>query len=232
MAGDEVASLDPGVSRRAVLGGAGKIAAAGAALSAAAGVVAPELASADAGGGVGIAPKGTTAIEFLAQIDQSGNGLIAYGYLTDVAGLSASDLFTSATHGEATARLTAYATGKLVNRAVKGSVHSLDIDGDLTIYKLATPGASFSDPASFTLGAAVAVYSLTIQDILTVIAPDVGIPTLIGDLRQTSAASVGGGHKFGQVGTKLRLVATGIGNRSQPDPPVATLSVAGNLSAV
>ncbi len=78
----------------------------------------------------------------------------------------------------------------------------------------------------------MAVYSLTIQDILTVIAPDIGIPTLIGDLRQTAAASVGGGHKFGQVGTKLRLVATGIGNPSQPDPPVATLSVAGNLSAV
>ena len=46
------------------------------------------------------------------------------------------------------------------------------------------------------------------------IAPNTGLPTLIGDLRQTEAASLGGGKgKFGQNGAKLRLLATGIGTR-------------------
>ena len=45
------------------------------------------------------------------------------------------------------------------------------------------------------------------------IAPNTGVPTLVGDLRQTQAASLGGGKgKFGQNGSKLRLLATGIGN--------------------
>ena len=105
----------------------------------------------------------------------------------------------------------------------------------LTIYSLPGGGASFGNPDSFKAGTPVAAYSLTIQDVLAVIAPNTGVPTLIGDLRQTSASSLGGGKgKFGQNGNKLRLLATGFGTRanSDPQPPVATLTVAGNLATV
>jgi hypothetical protein len=77
MAGDAAGSLGAGVSRRGVLGGAGKMAAAGVALSAAGAAVAPELAAANAAGGIAVSPKGTTAIEFLAQIQQNGDQLVA-----------------------------------------------------------------------------------------------------------------------------------------------------------
>ena len=72
MAGDAGASGGTGVSRRSVLGGAGKAAAAGVALGAAGAAVAPELAAANGTGGIAVSPKGTTAIEFLAQIQQNG----------------------------------------------------------------------------------------------------------------------------------------------------------------
>jgi hypothetical protein len=234
MAGDAGGSLGAGVSRRGVLGGAGKMAAAGVALSAAGAAVAPELAAANAAGGIAVSPKGTTAIEFLAQIQQNGDQLVAFGYLTEVAGLSEGDLFTG-TPGEGTSRLTAYATGTVGTRTANGAVHNLDLSGMLTIYSLPGGGASFGNPDSFQSGSPVAAYSLTIQDILAVILPNTGVPTLIGDLRQTSASSLGGGKgKFGQNGNKLRLLATGLGTRSNsdPQPPVATLTVAGNLATV
>jgi hypothetical protein len=232
MAGDAGGSFGAGVSRRSVLGGAGKAAAAGVALSAAGAVVAPELAAANAAGGIAVSPKGTTAIEFLAQIQQDGDQLLAYGYLTEVAGLSEGDLFTG-TPGEGTARLTAYATGTVGTRTANGAVHNLDIAGELAVYSLPGGGASFGNPDSFRSGTRVARYTLTIQDILTVTAPNTGLPTLVGDLRQSEAASLGSGQgKFGQNGAKLRLLATGIGTRLPPDPPVATLTVAGNLATV
>ena len=203
-------SLGTGVSRRSVLGGAGKVAAAGVALGAAGAVVAPELAAANATGGIAVSAKGTTAIEFLAQVQQDGDGLVAFGYLTEVAGLSAADLFTG-TPGEGTARLTAYATGKVGTRTANGAVHNLDLSGVLTIYSLPGGGAGFGNPDSFRAGTPVAAYSLTIQDVLAVIAPNTGVPTLTGDLRQTSSSSLGGGKgKFGQNGNKLRLLATGV----------------------
>jgi hypothetical protein len=234
MAGDAGRSVDTGVSRRSVLGGAGKVAAAGVALGAAGAVVAPELAGANAAGGIAVSPKGTTAIEFLAQIQQDGDGLIAFGYLTEVAGLSAADLFTG-TPTDGTARLTAYATGKVGTRTANGAVHNLDLSGVLTIYSLPGGGASFGNADSFRAGTPVAAYALSVQDVLAVIAPNTGVPTLIGDLRQTSASSLGAGKgKFGQNGNRLRLLATGFGTRanSDPQPPVANLTVAGNLATV
>jgi hypothetical protein len=221
-----------GVSRRAVLGGATKVAAAGAALTAAGMAVAPEFAAAGEAGPIGVAPKGTTAIEFLARIDQDGDGLIAYGYLTSVAGLDSSALFTGAP-GETTARLTAFASGRLTTRTIVGEVHNLDVVGEMSIFVLPNGGASFGNPSSFRSGTKVARYRLNLQDVLTVIAPDTGIPTLLGDLRQTESAALGPGRpRFGQVGAGLRLQATGLGNRSEPTAPRAALRVAGNLASV
>ena len=149
-----------------------------------------------------------------------------------MAGLSAADLFTGVP-SEGTARLTAYAAGTVGTRTANGAVHNLDIAGELSIYSLPGGGAGFGNPDSFKSGTRVARYTLTIQDILTVTAANTGLPSLVGDLRQTDAAPLSGGKgKFGQNGSKLRLLATGIGTRLPPDPPVATLTVAGNLATV
>jgi hypothetical protein len=130
---------------------------------------------------------------------------------------------------DSTALLTAYAEGELVRRTLDQSVHSLDIEGTLTIYQRAVPGASFADPASFTDGTPVATFAITLQDIVTVFATGRGLPTLTGDMRQTQSGKLsGGGRNFGHVGARSRLFATGIGTLLNPDTFNSILEMAGN----
>ena len=210
------------LSRRAVLGGAGLVA--GGAAVTAVGATVPGVASA------ATRPSneatGTTKAEFVAQISQNGGHLIAAGYFNRIVGVATASLFDGQP-GEATARYTAYAEGELVSRAVNGPVTVLDVVGALTVFHRREPGASFADPSSFQVGREVAKFDLTLQDVLTVIAPNTGIPTLAGDMKQTSAPSV-----FGHRGQRLRLAATGVGTRSDATAPVAVLDIAGNIIAV
>jgi hypothetical protein len=200
-------------------------------LTAAGAVVLPDVAAA-AGAQIAAAPRGTTSVEFVAKITQDGDSLTCFGFLTDVFGLSAADLgFSGPDRSETDAFYTAFADGQLTTRAVRGSVHALDVEGELSIYHRDSAGATFGDPSSFKVGTRVARYSIVIQDILTVTDPGVGLPTLIGDLTQRDAVSVGQG-KFGRVGLELRLFATGLGTRANTDPapPVASLDISGNLA--
>jgi hypothetical protein len=103
----------------------------------------------------------------------------------------------------------------------------LDVVGTLGVFHRDVPGASFTDPSSFQVGETVAQFELTLQDVLTVIAPNTGIPTLAGDITQISGGSV-----FGRPGARLRLSATGLGNRSDATAPVAVLNIAGNMVAI
>jgi hypothetical protein len=129
---------------------------------------------------------------------------------------------------DTTALLTTYAEGELVRRTVDQSVHSLDIEGTLTIYQRAVPGASFADPASFTDGTPVATFAVTLQDIVTVLATGKGLPTLTGDIRQTQSGKLNDGRNFGHVGARARLFATGIGTLLNPATFNSILEMAGN----
>lgn len=210
------------LSRRTLLSGAAVLAG-GTALAAAGGAMLPEVAG--AGGGSSRTPSGTTIAEFVAQIAQNGGHLIAYGYFNRIVGVGASDL-SSGPPSETTARYTAYAEGDLVSRTVNGPVTVLDVVGTLDVFHRNAPGANFSIPSSFKVGETVAQFELTLQDVLTVIAPNTGIPTLVGDMTQISGRSV-----FGRPGARLRLTATGLGSRSDATAPVATLNIAGNMVA-
>jgi len=183
---------------------------------------------------VGEAPAPANAVEFRArfvQTGQSGEDFAAYGYITRAAGASVGDLFWGSTFNETTALLTAYASGTLSRRVLDQSVHSLDIEGSLTIYQRAAPGASFSTPETFQFGVPVARFDLTLQDILTVFAPAKGIPTLTGGMRQTLAEKLTGtprGRRFGHAGSRARLFATGLGTLVDPVTLNAALEMAGN----
>jgi hypothetical protein len=114
------------------------------------------------------------------------------------------------------------------------SVHALDIVGTLTVYQRRSPGADFDHPNSFRDGRAVAEFALVLQDVLTVFAPATGLPTLTGDMRQTSAATLGAGLSgmhFGVVKQRLRLFATGLGMLTDPKTLNAELEIAGNWTA-
>ena len=168
---------------------------------------------------------GTTTAEFVAQIAQNGGHLIAYGYFTNIRGVNSADLFNG-TPSESNADYTAYADGALVSRAVKGQVTVLDVVGTLDVYQRSTPGAAFSDPSSFAVGKNVGHFDLSLQDVLTVIAPNTGLPTLAGDMTQVGQSPV-----FSRPGARFRLSATGLGTRSDAVAPVAVLDIAGNIVA-
>ena len=196
----------------------------------------PAQAEAGTGGqAVSLGPTGTTTVEFRGRVVQSGSSgqsFTSFGYLIRASHADDSGLFDGMSLSEATALLTAYATGDLQARTVDMSVHALDIVGTMTVYQRKQPGASFDDPSSFRVGTPVARYDMTLQDVLTVFAPDTGLPTLTGDMLQTAAHALAGplaGQTFGQRGTRLRFFATGIGTRTDLAPH-AQLEIAGNWS--
>jgi len=199
--------------------------------------VAPTMsAAADTGGqAVSLGDSGTTTVEFRGRVTQSGTtgqSFTSYGYLIRASNTNQSDLFAGTTLSESTALLTAYATGDLQARTTDDVVHALDIVGTMTVYQRSSPGATFADPSSFKVGTLVATYDMTLQDILTVILPNTGLPTLSGDMVQTAAQTLSGplaGQKFGRKGTRLRFFATGLGHKLS-DAPTALLEIAGNWS--
>lgn len=222
----ESTTPETGPSRRSLLATGLTAAGAGLALAASA-----EGAPDHDDGNVGVASKGSTAVEFRARFEQTGDvgqSFLGYGYLTRAAGTTDGQLFSGSTHGDATALLTAYAVGHLVRRTVDQAVHELDVEGTLTIYRRSGPGASFADPDSFRQGTPVAVFDITLQDIVTVFAPAQGLPTLNGDLTQTASARIMNGGRFGHVGAQARLYATGLGRLTDPARLNSMLEMAGH----
>jgi hypothetical protein len=219
-----------GISRRQLL--TASLAAASAGLAGAPAASAGDERSRRA---IGIAPEGSTAVDFRAHLNQTGptgEHFIAFGYLTRVEGASDSELFSTHEQDETTALLTAFASGDLSRRIHDGSVHSIDIEGSLTIYQRPVPGASWGDPTSFQFGDKVATFQVRLQDVLTVFAPGKGLPTLNGDMEQTSANQLGSrGPKFGHVGARARLLATGLGTLVDPVALNSNLEMAGNWSS-
>ena len=220
-----------GLSRRRVMTASAVAAGAGLASASAC----SSSGSQDTGTGdqaVSLGASGTTTVEFRGRVTQSGQSFTSYGYLIRASHADQGDLFSGTALSEKTALLTAYATGDLRARTTDDVVHALDIVGTMTVYQRSSPGASFSDPSSFQAGTPVAHYDMTLQDILTVIAMNTGLPTLTGDMLQTAAQALSGplaGQKFGKKGTRLRFFATGLGHKLN-DAPTAQLEIAGNWS--
>ena len=181
---------------------------------------------------VALGASGTTTVEFRGRVTQAGQSFTSYGYLIRASHADQSGLFSGTALSEKTALLTAYATGDLRARTTDDVVHALDIVGTMTVHQRSNPGADFNNPSSFQAGTLVARYDMTLQDILTVIALNTGLPTLTGDMLQTAAGALSGplaGQKFGKKGTRLRFFATGLGHKTD-DAPTAQLEIAGNWS--
>ncbi len=235
------AEAPEGVSRRSLITSVGKTAMIGAALSA--GVVLPAAACADdddrdeklvAGGS-----SGTPAFEFVGQILQNGESFQGLGFVTGVPGLDAEWLFADPAHvtehSEESARLTIYGEVMLQSRTVRANVFVLDGLGELEVHLNESPGADFAYPDTFRDGPVVARYSMRLRDVLTVIAPNEGIPLLQGELSQVAAAEFEtnvGTRRFGTEGMRLALEGTGHGVRSQEEPPIATINLAAQLTVV
>lgn len=182
-------------------------------------------------GQIGIAPVNENALEFVFRVDQIGPRFTTYGYLTEIASLPRSSLFSSAgRRDDRTARFTVYSVVTMQSRSIVEGVHALHVTGPMDIYLKRNAGGAFGDPSSFRDGELIASYEGDFQSVVSVTSPRKGIEALTGALKQTRVRRftfLGGPKTLGRKGLGLRFEATGTGRLLEPKQPRAALVLAG-----
>jgi len=212
------------ITRRKLLTGTGKVAAAAAAVSTVGWIEVGNPVSAGAAspsGEVGTASGGRNAFEYVGQVDQDGDNLVSYGYLSAIAGLDVSQLFTGDPHDETTARFTYFGKATLYARVEGNGLFVIDAAGSVNYYFNLYGGASFGDPSSFKAGKQISIDTADFHDVLSVTSPDTGLPRLTAALQRTKAAKftlAGTTYTFGHVGLLERSTASGLSMRTDPKP--------------
>ena len=175
--------------------------------------------------------RGTdSAFEYIGVIEQVGPALSATGYLTRVAGLTASQLFTSATTNESTATFTFVGSASLTSHVNLGNVFLSGAPGQISVYYNPTGGATFGNPASFQQGTLVARLDVRFLNSLTVIGTNLGVSTGTAHGWQSTAATFtidSASYRFGTPGITHDMTLPGRGDRTAPAPPVATFQFSG-----
>jgi hypothetical protein len=181
---------------------------------------------------VGVAPIGRNSVEFVGIVDQNGLDFTYYGYLTYIAGITDTLLFTDPiSHTEKTARFTFYGSATMTGRAIVNNLFNLNASGVITYYFDETQGADFANPSSFRRGVAIASATTRFQNVLVVTAPDTGIANGVAELTQTSATPfvlAGQSHQLGRNLMEQRFTYNGFGNRLEPTTPRAVIVIAAN----
>lgn len=183
---------------------------------------------------VGIPQSGERALEIVGRIQQDGPAFAEAGYVTHIHGVDDALLFTEGDptlRSEKTARFTFVSSAQLTSRSVLGNIFVINATGKTDIYFSPTGGASFDNPASFTVGKHVATLEGGYQNILNVVAPNLGIATGVADLVQTFAEPFvleGRPQVLGRRGLLQRCFYTGQGTRTDPAGPRATTVYGGH----
>ncbi len=238
-AADGWTAPEPGVSRRRLLATMGAATAGSIAL-----LGLPEVAAAATPSEVGSGPSDRRTVDFVARIDQTGTQLVALGYLTRVAGLPSSVLFTkppatsTADPGSldtTTARFAVTMRAKIESISALGTAIAGHGAGTTEIHFLPDGGASLDQPASFSAGNAVAAFRLLFQHSLAIDAPNRAMGGFAADLTQLRVRSFafdGRRYQLGKAGLPWSLRAAGRGERTEPTTPVSQHFVAGDMGVV
>jgi hypothetical protein len=219
--GGTVSDRSKGISRRQLLTGTGKAAAVAAAASALGWVEVGNPAEASPPGEIGNAGGGRNAFEFRGNVDQDGDDLKSYGFLSLIYGLDVSQLFTGDPHDETTARFTFFGRATLVSRVEGSGLFIIDATGGIDYYFNLNGGASFDDPSTFRAGKQIASDTAAFHDVMGVIAQDTGLPHLTAALERTKAVKFvldGIEYRLGHVGMLQRSTASGLSTRTDPKP--------------
>ncbi|HJU22712.1 MAG TPA: hypothetical protein VJ891_09395 [Casimicrobiaceae bacterium] len=188
--------------------------------------------------GAGQGRIGTNAaangIELIAEIGQLGDALTAYGYFTLVNGLSLEEIYFPGTvRDETTARFTFYGAASVASIQTRDTLIVAIASGHVDYFLRDVPGAGFDIPTSFAQGQHIAADDASLQNVLNVTAPGIGVTTVFGDLSRTVADSFllgGRRYQLGRVGLRSRLVAPGKSRRIEPVAPTSVQIVAGNIT--
>jgi len=185
---------------------------------------------------LGVTGAGEVGFEYAGQIEQMGPLSDDFGYLSELAGIDESKLFTGQNpmdRSEATARFTFFSSAKRLTRSENVNLLNSAGTGETTLYFNDAGGASFADPSSFRKGVAVATYSSTWQDVLSVYARNMAIASIVAFSTQKAANpfTLGGTrYVLGEPGLTLRLTFTGVGMRTEPTEPRATIRYGGSAT--
>jgi hypothetical protein len=180
---------------------------------------------------VGSGPVGDRGFSATGRAVYQPDGISFFGYLTQVNVLDPTLLANGSPITEQNAVFTY--SGEIADPTVqnRGDVTMFSGDGVFRVYVQPQSALSWSDPASFAAGQAVAEFSIGLHDTLQRQAPDVGI--LVGDdaLTQTVAGEftlAGQRYRFGQkgIGERLRTVGALAGAERQP----GTVALTGSAS--
>jgi hypothetical protein len=177
---------------------------------------------------VGVSQRGSSAIEYIGMIEQVGPSFQATGYLTNVEGLQPSALFDGLP-SESTARFTFSASAVIVNHTQVGATVQIGAPGQLSVYFNPTGGASFSDPASFAVGTEIAKLDVRFHNVLSVIAPNLGMSSGTAHGTQTAATAFslhGTTLRLGHANLVHRFTLFGKGVRTDPATPASTTEFA------
>jgi len=182
---------------------------------------------------VGVGTAEQNAFEFIGRVDQDNLDFSGFGYLTYINGIGTAEIYANPLNpSEDTARFTYVATATLTSRAILSDVFVINAVGTMTIYFDETPyGRSFDDAASFASGTPIATTSMRYHDVLLVQSPNKGLASGTMELTQLSASIFnlnGQDYQFGQPNQFYRLTSIGNATRTNTDPPVSFVLLAGN----
>jgi hypothetical protein len=178
--------------------------------------------------------NGQTLMDFIGRVSQNGANFTFIGYLTRVRGLDEAALFAggdASARSEQTARFTIKAETTSTSRSVVDNLFAVDSKGTLNVFLNQTPGADFDDPGSFSTGELIASFEITVQNVISVIAPAQGVSTTWGVLEQTKAEHFrlnGKRFKFGKNNQRERIFGTGQGTLLDAGVPVSVVFISGN----
>lgn len=188
---------------------------------------------------VGGATDGNNALEYVGRLDQRGDDLTIYGYLTRIAGLETAQLFADsdpANWNEGTARFTFFGSAQITSRATIGEqVIAITAEGSLTFFINENGGASFDLPEGFLSGTQIATADVRVHNVLSVYQENQGVANGDAALVWTSEAPFaldGTNFELGKVDGKHRLTFSGLGTLEEPSEPRSTILAAGSSVSI
>src|SRR4051794_17732949 len=130
---------------------------------------------------VGVTREPREAVGVIGTILQDADRLTGFGYVTHVAGMTPTELFTTpATRGAAAARLRWHAEVVVSTIDVMPQLFDGTGAGRLRIFFSPTGGAVDGQPDTFATGTLVARYTGTFRNIQIVYAPDHAVTEITG----------------------------------------------------
>jgi hypothetical protein len=187
---------------------------------------------------VGRGGPGANGFEFVGVINQLGFDFVFAGFLTRVAGIDPSLMFLGldpTNRSADAARLTIHGVARATSRSIFEPLFVVNGEGQLSIFHNDDGGATFDDLDSFQQGTMVAQGPASLQNVITVIAPQTGIANGNGTLlfTEVSPFTLGGqAFEFRLFEPAWRISFVGHGNLIDPDTLESTVAIAGNAAFI